>query len=333
MATAVMTAKVKRTKQAKGMKETGALNMFRTWRGQVYTYYQPGVVDDANAEQVGIRIAKRNKHGEMVPTLTAPRRVHRTNLAAVFGDTHEMAGDGKYIDRNALSADEKVVTGSCNVSPFLDSDGSYAVTIQAMQLLNQNGRGIKFNPDSPVSTIKGDLRQSIVNGHNIDWRGKRDKNGAVITSPWATPEQLWEIALKINPDLEAQLKKQRSNVQGVKEHKTPFEKFIQNLDVMRRAREVFCIATGETDNGGGATPCAMPLEQCGFAIDKAYLTTSLDDSGEEVGEYFYRLAIGRSTPWVLGYREWRGLDTGSDFAYRDDSIRQKSIRQKSKNAA
>lgn len=310
MATAT---RVGRTRQAKGMNVAGALDMTRTKGGNTYTYYQCGVIDQARDSKVGIRIIKRGK-----PFLTTARRVHRQSLTDTFGDPHDNAGQGKYIKASAIEG--KVVTGAQNVNPYLATEGSYAASITALQS--------RISPRGAIGKLVADLHKNRADGEHLVWRGRvNSETGALLVSDWLTAAELYEIACEIAPSLPKRLRAQKSQVEGVEEHLTPLAKFEQNLNVMRRGRSDYSMATGETDEAcGGATPYAMPLEQCGFAIDMAYLTTAVDDNGEESGQYHYRLAIGRSVPWTLDYRSWRGMSPDQPIAYRDETVRQRALK-------
>lgn len=311
---ATATKTVERTRQARGMQAAGALDMTRGKGEKSHTYYQPGVVEQALTEKVGIRIIRNGRR-----VLTAARRVHRDDLTATYNEAHEEAGSGKYINVKAIDGD--TVTGVNNVNPYLADEGSYATTVQALQ---------SFCPKSALSEMTGTIRKSRLDGQHIEWKGKASNDDAILLGEWMTAEQLWERALLINPQLKTMLKQNQSQVKGVKTHLSPFEKFVQNLDVIRRARNIFNVATGEVDRiRGGATPYAMPMEQCGFAIDKFFLTTGFDADGIETGEYFYRLAIGRGTPWTLTNRQWRGLDAGTPYAYLNEKL---AARAKAKQA-
>lgn len=308
------TKNVKRSKQARGMNASGALPMTRGSGPNSYTYYDPSVIENALEKDVGIRVIVNGKS-----VLTRPRRVHRNDLTAIFGEPHEDAGNGKYIQTKAVSG--SIVTGANNVNPYLATDGSYATTITALQ---------SFMPKSALSSIKGDIKVSRGWQH-IVWRGRKSQDDAVLVGEWVSGKKLWERALKLNPGLKTQLRDQKSQVS--KDHLGTFEKFLQNIDVMRRARAGFNVATGTTDETrGGATPYAMPLEQCGFAIDKFFLTTGFDSDGNEVGEYFYRLAVGRDTPWSFTWQMWNGSNPGTKHAYLTDALRQRAIKQMKKSA-
>lgn len=307
MATATK-ERITRTRQARGMKSDGAVDMTRGKGENAYTFYQPGIIERARNNDAGIRIIKNGK-----VMLTNPRMVHRPDLTAVFNDMHENAGEGKYIAHDAISGDRNdVVTGAQHINPYLAEEGSYATIILALQ---------SFCSKRELSKLTGKIHKTRLDGHHIVWNGKTNNDGAIVLGQWVTAQQLWDRALEITKTLKKRLKENESQVKGVREHLGAFEKFCQNLDVIRRARAIFNVSTGEVDNTrGGATPYAMPMEQCGIAIDKYFLTNGFDSEGNEVGEYFYRLAIGRGTPWTLRKRDWRGLDAGTPYAYLSDKL-------------
>lgn len=305
----------RRTKQGAGLKETDALSMIKGKGDNAHTFYSCGVVDAAIEQGVGIRVAKRNSAGDVMETLTKPRRVHR-DLLGTFNSPHERAGEGKYVASEAI--DDKTITGGQSVCPYLDSDGSYATSIRTF---------MSRMDKAELAALKATIQHNRVDGTHLKWHGRRSgQTDAVLVSDWLTPAQLWDVARKLTPSLQRQLREQKSQVSGVEEHLDAFSKFCQNLDVMRRARRVFEIATGEiNEESGGVTPYAMPLEQCQFAIDRFFLTNHVIEDGTETGDYYYRLAIGRSTPHVLYKRHWVGLDTRCKFAYLTEEIREQAI--------
>ena len=300
-----MSAVVTRTKQAKGLARSDALDMFRHQRGKRYTYYSCGVIDDAMANNVGINVIDEYT-GKVV--LTRTRMVHRRDLLATFGRLHDRAGEGKYVEQSALShtGQQTLVKGANNVNPFILEKGSNHTIAQAFHSLT----GI-----SKLRQLVGEIRVSRLDGQHVHWLGDRNPADAVLVSPWVTKQVLWEKARDINPKLVAALKGKVSRVKNVSAHLGAFDKFCQNLDVLRRFRLVLHVNSGRKDLSGGATPCGMPLEQCQFAIDMFYLTTGVDRQGEEVGDYFFRMAYGRSYAQVLHYNDWVGLDVNSPFAY------------------
>lgn len=308
---------VVRSKQARRMPPQGAIDMTRGKGDKRYTFYQAGLVETAREKGVGIRVVKRSANGTIRNVLTTARMVHRSDLTAAFTKPHPNAGQGKYIVADALSKNSKVVTGANKVRPYRTDDGSYATLLEALQ------SGI---PTKSLQLVVGDISENQTDGQHITWRGRAAKDAAILLGSWMTFEQIWQKCLELNSALKRNLSGNKSQVKGVKNHLNSRDKLQQSLEVMRRAREVFHIASGETEVGeGGATPYAMPLIQCGFAIDKFYLTNEFDDDGNEIGEYFYRLVVGRGTPWTLYKREWQGLDTNAKFAYLNEQIRQRAL--------
>jgi hypothetical protein len=239
--------------------------------------------------------------------------VHRPQLDDKFGDAHELSGQGKYIDNDALSGrgQNTTVTGAQYVNPYLAEDRSYHTIIQCFHHLAKQ----------TITRLSARFARDRVNGQHLLWQGKSAVDGAVAVSPWITEDELWELANNLNPGLKALLRKSKAAIKkGVKKHQTPRGKFGDNLNVLRRARRTFRTATGETEYRGGETPYGVPLEQCGFAIDMFFLTTGYDE-GLEVGEYHFRLAYGRNTPWILYYRDWQGMGTQDRIAFLNNKIR------------
>ena len=92
------------------------------------------------------------------------------------------------------------------------------------------------------------------------------------------------------------------------------------LDVLRRATCVVHVANGEREFCGGATPYSKPLEQCGIALDKRFLTYGVKN-GDEFGDYFYRLVLGRPEPHILPRASWQYETPSSRVAFKDDAAR------------
>lgn len=310
---------VARSRQLRGLKQTGAIDMFRGHGATAYTYYDCSIIERAKQNGSPIRVVKeKGKRRSFV--LTKPRPVHREDIFAKFGDTHDLAGQGKYIKNSAISKDGKLVTGYQNINPYLADEGSYSTIVEAfMSRMSQ--------PVLKAITAAGGKDRPT--GTHLRANGKRNSEDAVLTSEWLTEEQLWTLCRRINPKLVGILNKVKSQVKGAK-HQSAREKFAHNLGVMRRAREAFQVVDGTRKFRGGATPYSMPLEQCDMAIDMYHLTTGIE--GTEVGEYFYRLAIGRRTPRILYARDWNGLDFNSPFAYVNEKVltRCKAVRKPSK---
>lgn len=286
------------------------LIMTKQFGREQVTYYKPGVVDMAREKGLDIEIMEHGKRRVLKPP---HRKVHRTNLFAKFGDQHEHAGDGKYIGNGAVSPSGKEVRGAHLVNPFLAEEGSYHTIIAAFKhVMNQ----------SQLRGMTARVRTSIEDGNHLKWSGHLTSDRAIAVSAWFTADQLWKIACKMNAGLVSQLRKSKSQRSSVKKHLSPRAKFDQNLDVMRRARTSFNPATGETavKLKGGRTPYSLPLEQCGMAIDMCHLTDGFDKDGNEQGGYYYRLVIGRMTPWVLYRRHWNGLNPTFSFVYLNEKI-------------
>lgn len=298
-----------------GLTGRGALNMVRNG----ITYYNCGIIEAARENGVAIRIVQGGKE-----CLAAPRMVHRPSLSGTYGEQHEESGEGKYIAQNAISTDgdKTIVTGAQNVNPYMVNERCYHSIVAAFH----RSAGRQLNEMTAV------IKNSRADGEHLEWQGKTNEADAVAVTPWLTRNDIWDKAREINDELFGILRKSKSHRDDVEEHLGTKAKFFQNIDVLRRSRRTFHIATGETEYGGGATPYHMPLEQCGFAIDCFFLTTDFDSNGNEIGEYFYRMAYGRNTPWVLYKREWVGLDTNASFAYLNDSVLQKA-KDRQKKAA
>lgn len=294
-----------------------ALDMTKGTGDNACTRYNPSVIDEALENKLPIAVAGSDKDGNPKRVLRNARRVHRKSLKSCYGETHKQAGKGKFIDVSALDGDK--VTGANHVCPYLGT-GSYATSIRAL---------MSFAPKGALALLVGMIKKSRAVGEHIEWKGRRNEFDAVLVTPLVNGSDLWARAKKINPKLPGMLAAKKSGVKDVKEHLGVEDKFIQNIGVQRRARAVFNLATGETDETrGGATPCAAPLEQVGFAIDSIFMTVGFDKDGNEVGEFFYRLAIGRSIPWTLGEREWKGLEPGKKFAYKTEALRQRALKAK-----
>jgi len=255
-----------------------------------------------------------DKNG-VVRLILPDRMVHRPQLDSKFGDTHVQAGKGKYISNRAItgSGQNKVVTGAQHVNPFLAEDGSYHTILQCFHHLAKQ----------PAAKLTAHFARDRITGQHLLWQGNRIVDEAIAVSPWITEDKLWKLANRLNPGLQALLRTSKAAIRkGVRKHQASRGKFEDNLRVLRRARRTFRIATGEIEYGGGVTPYGIPLEQCGFAIDMFFLTTGYDTYTEqEVGEYHFRLAYGRSNPWVLYYRDWQGMGTQDRVAFLDNKVR------------
>jgi len=281
------------------------------------TFYKCGVLEIARRDQLPLRVVNKNGKTQLI---SPDRMVHRPVLDDKFGDTHEMSGQGKYISNKAIRGigSNRIVTSAQHVNPYLAEEGSYHTIIQSFHHL---AKLITFR-------LTALFAQNRDLGQHLLWQGETTVDGAVAVSPWISEDDLWELANKINPGLKALLRKSKAAIRkGVKKHQNPRDKFGDNLNVLRRARKTFRVATGETEYRGGETPYGVPLEQSGFAIDMFFLTTGFDlETDQEIGEYHFRIAYGRSTPWVLYYRDWQGMGTQRQ-AYISDKIRTAAIKQ------
>jgi hypothetical protein len=283
------------------------------------TQYSCGLLDQAKRTGVDILIVRKNsKTGKKEDHQVKPRQVHR-DLLDTFGDTHELAGEGKFIALEAFpKGDKSRVVGAQHVNPYLREDGAYATIIEALK---------KDIGMTVLSRLRGSIRHGRNPGTHIVWDGRRDSDGFVAVSGWYTREEIWQMALAINPNLLRTLRKSKCGRKGAS-HKSPKEKFFGNLEVLRRATCVVNVTDGEREFCGGATPYSKPLEQCQAAIDKRFLTYGVDSDGEELGQYYYRFGIGRSEPHVLPRTHWKYEGITSTVAFKDDKAR-KAVRMAS----
>lgn len=284
---------------------SSALRMIRGTGTNAVTHYSCGVVAKAHDRGAKVLVMRKGKQ-----VYVDARVVHRQDLRGVFGDTHERAGEGKYIATGSISADGKTVMGAQNVNPYLREDGAYATIIETLK---------KNIGTRQLSHLKATFSTSFDLGEHLLWQGKRDADGALAASEWMTAEQIWGLANELNDDLYPSLRKSKSGRRNAT-HKTAKEKFFGDLDVLRRATCVMDISTGEREYCGGITPYSKPLEQVGFAIDKRFLTYKVV-GGEQVADYFYRLVIGRPEPHVLRYHAWARESDKSAIAYLNEQVR------------
>lgn len=297
------------------LRKKKALRMIRGSGESAVTHYSCGVVDEAKKNGVNILVVKRGARTGKKEVQRKPRRVHRDPLD-VFGETHELAGQGKYIALEAFPrGDKSQVVGAQHVNPYLRDDGAYPTIVEVFK------RNIG---NATLSKLRAKVTRSRHAGTHLLWQGRRSGDGAVAVSDWFTEEQVWERAQKLNPELVRMLRKSKSGRKGAK-HRSAKEKFFHDLDVLRRATCVVDVTTGELEYRGGATPYSKPLEQCGFAIDKRFLTTGVDANGDETGQYFYRLVIGRPEPHVLPRVSWQYEGLASTVAFLDAKAR-KAVR-------
>lgn len=300
--------------------EHSAISMIRGKGDNAVTRYSCGAVDKAKKNGVEVLVMRRDKRsGRMVRKLVKPRQVHREDPLAVYGETHELAGQGKYICIEAFpNGDRSRVVGAQHVNPYLRDDGAYATIVETLK----SGIGKKT-----LAKLTSRITSNELSGTHLLWEGKRTADGFCpdACSEWMTREEVLKQALKINPGLLKTLRKSKSGRKGVKTHKSAQEKFFGDLDVLRRATCVVDVSTGDRDYRGGETPYAKPLEQCGFAIDRRFLTYGVDSDGNELGQYYYRLVIGRPEPHSLPRSSWVYEGAGSPVAFKDESTRRKFL--------
>lgn len=296
-----------------------ALRMTRGSGNGTVTHYNAGVIEDAKENGVGILVAKRDPKTQKVKiVLCAPRMVHRPDLPGTFGETHEQAGEGKYIHLNAYPNGDptsRVVCGAQHVNPYLREEGCYTTIIRVFQ--NSIGKPV-------LARMRAKIFRTRARSDHLLWEGKRNAEGFLTASAWMTAERIWELACKINPDLLKTLRRSKSGRHDVGEHKSAREKFFTDLDVIRRATRKVDASTGDVSYTGGATPYAAPLEQCGFAIDQRFLTDGVDQDGTETAQYYYRMVIGRPEPHPLSKKSWAREGSGSRIAFLNDKVRRQA---------
>ena len=298
---------------------TKALRMIRGRGENAVTHYSCGVVEQAKENGVKVLIVRRNKKtGKKEEFEADARQVHRDPLA-VYSETHELAGQGKYIALKAFpKGDKSRVIGAQHVNPYLRDEGAYVTIIETLK----DNIGV-----AAMSRLRGSFCTGRVPGTHILWDGRRNSDGFLVASDWFTKEELWDMACRFNTDLLRILRKSKSGRKGAS-HKSARDKFFGNLDVLRRATCVISVTDGEKDWTGGRSPYGKPLEQMEFAIDKRFLTYGVDKDGNEAGQYYYRLVIGRSEPHVLTRTNWQYEGITSTVAFKDDKAR-KAVRKAS----
>jgi hypothetical protein len=299
----------------------------KMWKGKLgvnaVTHYSAAVVEQARKDGCGLLIINGRGKEVAVPNKKI-RLVHRLDLMGVFCDTHDRCGEGKYVHADARKGD-KTVVGAHLVMPYLANEFCYASIVRV------------FTESIGVDGLKGlkaVVKHTRDDGEHLVWQGKRSENGSVVASPWFTKDEVWEMARKMNDSLSRRLRLATSQKKGVKQHLPPKRKFLDNINVMRRARSFINPVTGdEPQLKGGLYPYGMPLEQVGFAIDYCYLTDGFvietDNKGAkrvvETGDYYLRLVVGRSTPWVMTKNDWAGCGDEDRFAFKSEKIRQAVI--------
>ncbi len=281
--------------------------MYRGSGQNAVTYYNCGAIDEARRNKMNVLVAVRGKDGKVRIEEREPRKVHRTNISGVYGDTHECAGEGKYIKRRAFDESPRVgsiLTGAQHINPFLNSDGCEATIIEVFK----RNIGIKC-----LSGLQAQLAHSRWGAHHLLWLGKRDWDGTLVASKWMTLDTLWAKAQSRNPAMVVALKVSKSKYSLLR-------KFEMVLEQLQRATCTVEMLSGISVYGGGCTPYAKPLEHCGWAIDWRWLTDRIED-GEEQGNYYFRLVIGRPEPHDLKKQMWWYEGPNSKIAILDDSVR------------
>lgn len=287
-----------------------ALCMTKGSGDNAVTHYNAAIAVAAKEQSVAVLIAKSDPNtGKVKIVPRSPRIVHRPDLCGKFCDTHEQAGEGKYIHLDAYPGGDpssRVVRGAQHVNPYLKNDGVGATIVNVFR--NNIGKPI-------LAKLKAVVSHTRERGDHLLWEGRRDPDGCVAASDWMTEEQIWKLACKSNSGLLGMLRKSKSARRGVETRKSAKGKFLIDLNVLRRATRTVDAATGDVKHTGGYTPYAAPLEQCGYAIDRRYLTFGVDANGVELAQYYYRMVIGRSSPYPLPKKSWATLGTDSSTAY------------------
>lgn len=284
----------------------GALKMFQGGNNP-QTHYNCSVIERARR----LKVMVERLPGEF----GNPRMLHRPDLFSVFSDHHPNRGKGKYIDDQAVMVRDghRWVMGAHNVIPFVPGDGSYRIIMSA------------FHQESEQSIRDLEAKEQFnrIDGMHLHWQGRRSQDEAIYVTPWYQARALYDICESLSARWLQRLRHSQSPRPGVEERLGTFEKFEHALLVMHRARHVKSMATGITEEKGGATPYGMPLDQCNMALDMAYLTHDFT-RGEEVAAYHYRLAYGRSHAWNLSYEDWAAAGHAR-YAYVSDDVRSRVL--------
>lgn len=300
----------------KGLSRRGALRMIVGTGDRARTHYNCDIVDKARENGVNLIVMRNGKE-----VVASPRRVHR-DLTGVYGEHHPRADEGKYIDVDAYTDETyRHIVGAQFVNPFLADSDRYRCNRTIVEAFQRSAGA------TTMAALKADVKQSKELCGHLIWIGNRDFDGGVAYSPWLTLISLWNLARKVNPQLEDFLRKSRSPQKGAKRHLSAKEKFLQNIEVLQRATVVIDATTGTRRFVGGTTPYALPLMQSGMSIDARYLTTGVNTDGDEVGEYHFRMVWGRSEPRPLLKRLWAYEDQDSRYAYRSVDIQNRCHRR------
>ena len=272
-----------------------------------FTHYSAGVAERAKANNLPVVVAHSVK-GTVTEITTKARIVHRPDLLSRYSSNHVKSGQGKYIDVEAYTKGHHAVVGAQYINPYLKDEGAYSTIVSTFMAVI----------GSAAFNLRARITRSFANSVHLLWEGRRTSDNFVVASEWMTGAELWAKAQKVNPDVLTKLRKSKSGRESVVKYKNPQEKFMANIEVLRRARCIINVADGQRKYCGGATPYSMPLEQCGFAIDKRFLTYRITAKGEEYAQYYYRLVIGRSEPHDLPAASWAYETLSSNIAYLNE---------------
>lgn len=263
-----------------------------------FTLYNCKAVEEAFDNDQKLLVVRTRK-GVASEVEIKPHIVHKRSLRDVYGDTHPNAGKGKYIDLSAYTdKHHQNIVGAHLVHPYLPKDGCYFAIVNTLQGMVSDKKQLR--------DLSGEIHFSAEKGEHIVWEGERNDDGFLVASPWMTEKELWAACVNAVPSLASKLRKGNFS---------PRQKFRSALQVLNRAVEVVDIVTGNVENRGGVTPYSKPLEQCGFAIDRRYLTNGYSTSTGDSAEYYYRLVVGRSEPHNLMRSQWWYLTKDNPQAF------------------
>lgn len=306
---------------AENVRESKPIPMFTSVQDRAskktVTCYSCGVISVARKKKVNILISKNNKI-----FVAKPRMVHKEDLTSTYSNNHPKAGQGKYIDNYAyVDKSRKHILGAHFINPFLaDSRANcYATIVKVFQ---------RATDIDQLKLLHGTIHRDFQKGEHIIWAGDRSFDDFVVASPWLLPSDLWNEAQKINTSLLKTLTKTCSPRGDAQSFRSPEQKFIHDLDVLRRATIVKHV-NGRVEYCGGATPCAMPLQQCGMAIDKRFLTYDINlqninkHNSIETAQYYYRMVWGRSFPKPLLKRDWGFETETSEYCFLNNQVKEK----------
>ncbi len=297
-----------------------ALRMIRGTGRRLVTHYNCGAVDDALKMGCNILVVHKGKMTER-----KPRRVHRKNLLATFCTNHEKAGRGKWIDNDAYDEKRQSVIGAHRIHPYLNQERCGATIVDVF--LSLIGHPL-------LTRLQASILHTRELGQHLHWRGKRDATGALLASPWITGDDFWQRACESNRNLLTRLDQTRCGRTDLEpNHNSPKKKFLDDIEVLRRATRVVNVSTGKMSYQGGATPYSKPLEQCEFAIDKYHLTADIGSDGIEITDNYYRFVIGRAHTCVLSPEFWGYEGSESRVAFISEQAKCKYKADKKKRPA